>query len=104
MNKDNRLTNRDISDNYIGCEFWIFRSDMLAAFSYWVTTQNPNDTFISDKPTKAYSDYITPFFENLKVPQKLSYEKLSEMIDEKVFVTIPEILELNEMKPDFIDL
>jgi hypothetical protein len=104
MNKDNRLTNRDISETYREHEFWIFRSDILSAFSYWVTSQNRNGTFISDKPTEAYSNYITPFFENLKVPQKLSYEKLSEMIDEKIFVTIPEILELNEMEPDFIDL
>lgn len=104
MNTDNRLTNRDISDNYNGYEFWIFRSDIVSAFAYWVTAQNPNCTFISDRPTEAYSKYLTPFFEDLRIPEKLSYEKLSEIIDDKIFEAIPEILELNEMKPDFIDL
>ena len=38
------------------------------------------------------------------MPVKFAYEELSEIVNDKVFESIPEILALNEMKPDFIDL
>ncbi len=99
-----KLTNLDISQNYRDVEIWLFPSDLTAALAYWIVRQNPNDTFISDKPVKAFDNYIKPFFPEPKLPTKFSYKQLSDIIDENVFEGIPEILYLNEMKPDFIDL
>jgi len=100
-----KLTNRDISNNYRDYEFWLMPSDFLGALAYWIASQNPNNTFVVDKPLKAFSAFINDaVFENPEVPVMLTYDKLSGIISEEVFQKIPEILELNEMKPDFVDL
>ncbi len=99
-----KLSNLDISQNYRDIILWLFPSDLTAALAYWIVRQNPNNTFIADKPVEAFAKYIKPFFPEPKLPTKFNYKQLSDIIDEDVFESIPEILELNEMKPDFIDL
>lgn len=98
------LTNMALSEKYSTTEFGLFPSDFLAAFAYWVTAQNTNGTFIVNKPLEAYSKFVMPFFENPKIPTKFTFQQVSGMIHDTVFENIPEILELNEMEPDFIDL
>lgn len=99
-----KLTNRDIAVFYKNVNAWLLPSDFKAAFAYWVVAQNPNDTYVVDRPLKAFSEYIEKLFINPKVPQAFSQDYLKSVITNKIFEGIPEILELNQMKPDFIDL
>ena len=99
-----KLTNRDISEQYRDYEFWLMPSNFLGAFSYWVASQNGNKTFVVDKPLEAFYNYIKSEFNDVEIPEMFKYERLNRMIDEDAFKKIPEIMELNEMKPDFIDL
>ena len=99
-----KLTNRDISHNFRDIKLWLMPSDFLGAFAYWVAAQNPNNTFMVDKSLKALFKHVKPEFGNLEIPEMFTYEKLSRVISENAFKNIPDILALNEMKPDFIDL
>jgi hypothetical protein len=98
------LTNKDISDKYQNSEFYLLPPDFRGAFSYWVTYQNNNGTYTVDKPLEAFDKYILTFFNNTNIPEKFTYKELSKILSEKEFGKIPEILELNKTKPDFIDL
>lgn len=100
-----QLTNRDISNNCRGFKFYLMLSDFQAAFAYWTTSQNPNDEILSNSSLRAYTEFLEQkhFTEKGKV-LKFNYLQLSELICEDVFATIPEVLALNEMGPDFIDL
>ena len=99
-----KLTNRDIAIQYKDYEFWFMLSDFRAAFAYWVTYQNPNGTFIADKATEAFEKHVRTFFSNPTIPERFSYHGLASIISVKKLEEIPEIMELNTMKPDFIDL
>lgn len=100
-----KLTNNDISVHYRDQEFWLFPNSFLSAFAYWVNSQNPNVHFIDlMPPLKAYNIHVCKFFENVNIPEKFTYGRIGEVVNEDVFEKIPEILALNEMEPDFIDL
>ena len=100
-----KLTNLDISTHYRDIDIYLFPSDFLGALAYWITVQNPNRQLIDMKPALlAYQDYIQGCFENRRMPEKFNFDRLQEVVNENVFGGIPEILLLNEMKPDFIDL
>ncbi len=81
-------------------------SNLLASFAYWVVAQNPNKYLIDIRlPLQAFERHMAPAFKGLLLePAKFKYQELRDMINEKEFGKIPEILALNEMKPDFIDL
>lgn len=98
----NKLTNRDISENYRDYEVWLFPHDLTAAFAYCVVSQNEADTITLDKPLEAFRKYIEPLFPEPKLPTKFSYERLSGIIDRKAFEKIPEMVFLGE-KPHSID-
>lgn len=106
MNKRfDRLTNRDISEYYRDIEVYLFPSDFMSAFGYWVIKQNPNKELIDLKPSlMALQRFLSHMFIKKGIPEKFKYDELREIISEKTFETIPEILILNTMKPDFIDL
>ena len=101
-----RLTNLAISQNYQDKEIWCLPSEILGAFAYWVTAQNPNVNLIDIRSAlRAFREHIVSgYFENAQIPEMFTPERLRLAINEKAFVDIPEILELNQMKPDFIDL
>ena len=100
-----QLTNLDISTYYKNIIFYVLPSDLLGAFAYWVTAQNPNKALIDMRlPLAAFNSYVLSFFDKPNLPEKLNYEKLKNIINEEAFVSIPDILELNKLKPDFIDL
>lgn len=100
-----KLTNLDISTYYRDIEVWLFPSDILAALAYWITAQNNNDEIIEIKQIlESFKKRILPLWDNLKIPEKFTYGSLLDIINEHVFEDIPEILALNEMKPEFIDL
>ena len=104
MNR-HELTNRDISEKYRAIEMWLLPSDFLGAFAYWVTAQNPNKAVLEVKPSLvAFKDHILSAFKNNLLPEKFTYDRLQEYINDKAFERIPAILALNEMKPDYIGL
>jgi len=100
-----RLTNLDISTHYRDIRFYALPSQFLGAFAYWVTAQNPNETLIDILPSlEAFKRHILNSFENPVIPEKFSFGGLRQLINAEVFESIPEILALNKLKPDFIDL
>lgn len=100
-----RLTNLDISTHYRNIEFYAFPHDFLAAFAYWVVLQNLNRTPINLAPALlGFKDYLAKFFTSGVVPEKFTYGRLQEVINDDVFESINPILDLNKLKPDFIDL
>ena len=99
-----KLTNRDISQNYRDVKLWLMPSDFLGAFAYWVTALTNNDTYKVDAALNAFKDHVNSFFDNVLMPQQFTYKQTQEVVNEEVFKNIPEIMQLNKMKPDFIDL
>ena len=103
MNK--RLTNQDISTNYRDIKLYVLPSEFRAAFAYWVVAQNPNIKLIDINPSLgAFDNHISTIFSNPEIPEHMTFDKLAELINEDVLTSIPEILELNKLTPDFIDL
>jgi hypothetical protein len=103
--KKHTLRNIDISNQYRDIEMYLMLSDFQGALAYWITKQNPNNTFIVDRPLEAWTKYLQQkYFRKEDEVVMFTYDKLSNLIDEDIFIAIPEIMELNEMKPDFIDL
>jgi len=100
-----KLTNNDISTHYKEVEVYLFPSCLTSALAYWITKQNPNKSIIELKPILlAYKNYIIDNWENPLIPEIFTFDSLQELISEPVFASIPEMLELNNMLPDFIDL
>lgn len=103
-----RLTNLDISTHHKDKEYYFFPSDFLSALAYWIVAQNPNKQLIGlhyiNPALLAFEDYIIPKFKNVKMPEKFTYDELSEIVNDDVFENLPAIMALNTMKPDFIDL
>ena len=100
-----RLTNLDISTHYSDIELCVCLSSLSAAFAYWVIAQNPNKRLIDIRPSlREFNEYVAESFENPKLPQKFTYQELQELIDADELAKLPEVLALNELKPDFIDL
>ncbi len=103
--KNHKLHNIDISNQYRDIEMHLMLSDFQGALAYWVTKQNNNKTFIVDRPLEAWTKYLQQkYFKNKDDVVMFTYDKLSKLINEDIFIAIPEIMELNEMEPDFIDL
>ena len=103
-NTKHKLCNRDISEQYKDFEFYLFPSDFISALSYYVVSQNQNKKLIIESPVKAYYEYIKKEWHNEIIPERFTYERLSNLTSDDVFQSIPEIMALNELKPDFIDL
>jgi hypothetical protein len=100
-----KLTNLDISTHYRDKKFYFFPSCFVSAFAYWVTKQNTNESIIDLLPSmKAYKKYVDTFFENKNIPEMFTYDRVKEVVNDDVFEKIPEILALNNLKPDFIDI
>lgn len=100
-----QLTNLDISMHYRDTKFYALPSEFRGAFAYWVTAQNPNKALIDMRLSlAAFDTYVLSFFDKPNIPEKFNFERLENMINEKAFGSIPDILALNKLKPDFIDL
>ena len=81
-------------------------NDFKCSFIYCATNQNPNNNYgiISDA-TQAYTKHLQlEYFKTKDTVIEMDYELINDLTSEDLFVSIPEILALNEMKPDFIDL
>lgn len=101
-----QLTNRDISNHYRNSKFYYSISDFNSAFAYWAIKQNPFDNYdIIANAIKAYTKYLQEkYFRTKDTIKEMDYDLVMKLTDEDIFISIPEILALNEMKPNFIDL
>ena len=100
-----RLCNLDISTHYREIEVWLFPSSFLSALAYWIVAQNPNKSLIDLNPALlAYKNKIIDKWEKVTISKKFTYNEVSESTSENLFESIPEILVLSELRPDFIDL
>lgn len=99
-----KLCNREISETYRDFEFYLFPSDFISALAYCVVSQNPNKNLIIEDPVNAYYEFIKKEWPNKQIPEKFTYERISNLTSDDVFESIPEIMALNETKPDFIGL
>ena len=104
MKHPHKLTNRDISENYMNIEMYVNKSDLLSAFSYWIVYQNPYIEKGVDKAIKAYNKFLKTKFTEEDEVIKIKPKELKSYVSDELFESIPEIFKLNQTKPDFIDL
>lgn len=97
-----KLTNLDISVQHKNRTYWLFRSDILGAFAYWVVKQSPYRTPDITPALVAFDKYLEKAFptENYhtELPREFTYEELSALTHEDVFEKIQEIEVLNHPK------
>ena len=99
MNK-NKLTNRDISENYRNTVFYVMKSEILATLAYWLVAQSPYDTPDITEALKAYNKFLSMKFDTEDAVKKFTYHALSDYISSDVFESIPEIEKFNNPKID----
>jgi hypothetical protein len=101
-----KLTNADISANYFNDKFHLMLNDFKGSFVCCATKQNPNDTYdVIANATQAYSNYLKQkYFKTKDSVIEMDFDLIKKLTDEDLFIAIPEILALNEMKPYFICL
>jgi len=108
--KDNqvcKLTNADISANYQNEKYFLSLDDFRGAFACWVVRQlGIPDYQLIGNSIKAYTNYLAKnHFKKQDAAIEMSYKKIESLTSEKLFCSIPEIYELNQIKnSDFIDL
>lgn len=80
-------------------------SDFRGAMAYWLIAQEPDIDIDINKPLEAFTRYLkNRFFHNSDDVIAFSYDRLSHIISEDVFIAIPELMALNELNPNFYDL
>ena len=87
-------------------KFHLMINDFKGAFVCWATRQNPNETYgVIANATQAYTKFLQQrYFKTKDTVVEMDCDLIKKLTDEDLFVAIPEILALNEMKPDFIGL
>ena len=100
-----KLTNLDIAAHYRDIDLWLFPCSFLSAMAYCITRQNPNKELIDMlSALKAFEKHVLTFFKNPDVPEEFTFEGVKTIVSDVNFESIPEILELNNLEPDFICL
>ena len=104
MNKQHKLTNRDISEKYRNYKFTLTISDFAGSMAYWLIAQESSIKINIMPPLRAFVENIeiNNFYENSI--KAFTYQELESLINEDTLGSIPEILELNNLKPNFYDL
>lgn len=97
------LTNRSISEKFKAHGFCLLPNDFIGAFACWVAVQSWGRTVNIDKPLIAYKGHVLRFFKNPGVPQYFSLIEIEAINSENIFLSIPEIYELNDGR-NFVDL
>jgi hypothetical protein len=99
------LTNREISENHSDAIFHLMLSDFRGAMAYWLIAQESKIDLDIKRPLDAFTKYLKQkYFKNQDTVKAFTYNQLNNLITEDLFIAIPELMELNEMKPDFYDL
>lgn len=105
------LTNREVSLYYKNQKFSLTNNDFISSFAYWVAMQGNDKTEIQ-KAVNSFRKYIS---ENVFIHEsslhindifidEFTYDQVEKIVSETEFEKIPEIMALNQTKPDFIDL
>lgn len=103
--KTHTLHNVDISENYRDQVFHLMLSDFTGAMAYWLVAQESNIDLDIKKPLDAFTKYLKQkYFRKKDTVKEFTYDQLNNLIDEDLFIAIPELMELNEMEPNFYDL
>lgn len=92
-----KLHNCDISTKYKEHKFLLMQGDFIGAFAYWVTVQSPYPSPDITKPLTAFHKYIETIVAEGDV-LTANQAKIWEIINKKVFESIPEIEKLNHAK------
>jgi len=98
MKTEHKLTNRDISQQYSGTEFYLTKSELLGTFAGWVVQHSPYDTPNITKVLKAWDKFLSMKFDTSDKVAKFTYNELSDYISSDTFEAIPEIEKLNNPK------
>ena len=100
------LTSREISESFMNETFYLMLGDFTGAMAYWLAGNQHRAKIDIDKPIKAFSEYLQQkYFTTHDTVKEFTYEQLNVLISEDVFITIPELLELNQIpSKDFYDL
>jgi hypothetical protein len=108
MKKKHVLTNRDISGQYRDIKLYLMISDFTGAFACWATKQlSKHDNYDLISPAiNAYSNFLKQkYFPELETVKEMDYELIRHLTNEDIFIAIPEIMCLNEIKGhNFVDL
>lgn len=105
MKKTFSLTNREISENHNDATFHLMLSDFRGAMAYWLIAQESKIDLDIKRPLDAFTKYLKhKYFKNQDTVRAFTYDQLNNLITEDLFIAIPELMKLNEMKPDFYDL
>lgn len=101
-----RLTNADISANFLDDKFHLMLNDFKGAFIYCATKQNTNETYNEIvQATQAYARFLQRrYFKARDTVIEMDCILIRKLTDEDLFIAIPEIYELNQTTPGFIDL
>lgn len=100
------LTNADIAANFLNNTYYLMLNDFKGAFACWATRQNHNETYgIVADAIQAYTNFLRQkYFKGEDKVIVMDCDTIKRLTSEDVFIAIPEILALNEKRPDFIDL
>ena len=103
MRNIHKLTKQEIYLYYSHQQFLIARIDILSCFGYWLILLNemPLKTLDFSPVIKAFSQYLDT---NIKENDYYRLRDLEKILNEKAFLTIPELTEWSQMKPGGIDL
>ena len=100
----NSLSNRRISEEFRDIKPYLSISNILSALSYWIVAQS-GDNLNIERPVIGFRKYLrNKYYPTKNTWKEFDYDELEELISEKTFGSIPEILELNQTEGDFIDL
>lgn len=100
MKSNHKLTNKDISEQYNGMEFYLMKGEVLGTFAKWVINQSPYDVPNITKAVKSYNEFLFDKFDKEDAVIKFTYKELSDYISEDNFGSIPEVEKLNNPKID----
>ena len=101
-----KLTNADISANYLQDKFHLMLNDFRGAFACWAVRQLeiPNYELLANA-IKAYSEYLSKkYFRTKDTVIEMDCELLNKLTHEDLFIAIPEIYALNQVGNGFVDL
>lgn len=94
-----KLTNLDIDTNYCNEKFLISKKDILSALAYCIVRQSPYNNPEVSSALGAFDQRLSDYyFIEEDSFREFSYDELSNLINEHVFESIPEIRVFNDAK------
>ena len=100
------LTNREISENFNSEIFHLMIGDFTGAFAYQIAARKHKSKVDIEKSLNAWINFLQQkYFTTDGHVEVFTYEQLNKLITEDLFIAIPEIYELNQIKSkEFYDL